>query len=110
MVQAEVNGWVHTAVEECQAARDDEPVVLPWLSFTAELSSCEMWNNHDGFKNIEGEPGHHKGQYDAEDHLQGVFPARVGSRVSSSSAVLIEVHDDGAIAEHNDKDRKDEGD
>lgn len=37
VVQEEINRWIHTAVEEGQAAGDEEPVSLPRLSITAQV-------------------------------------------------------------------------
>lgn len=104
MIQAEVNDRVHAAVKEGQAARDQQPVPLPRRPPAVSARPQELRDRCDEFENIEGEPGHHKGHDDGEDHLDGVPAAGSAPRVRSSDAVLAEAHDDGAVAEDQDHD------
>lgn len=104
MIQAEVNDWVHAAVEEGQAARDQQPVPSPRRPPAVPVRSQELRDRRDEFESIEGEPGHHKGHDDGEDHLDGVPAAGSAPGVCSPDAVLVEAHDDGAVAEDEDHD------
>lgn len=101
MVQEEVDGRIDTAVEESQAAGDQESVSLPRLSITTELSVGELWDDDNDFENIKREPGHHKGHDDGQDHFDWVPTTSLSSRIGST--VLVQMHNDGAIADSNDQ-------
>lgn len=107
MVQKEVNGGVHAAVEESQAAGDQQPGSLPRRPAAVSPRSRELRAGHDDFEDVVGEPGHHEGRDDREDHLDGVHAAGAAPRVRSCCTVFVEMHDDGAVAEHDDHDGQD---
>lgn len=104
MIQKEVNDRVDAAVEKGQAAWDQQPVSLPRHPTAVSLCPRELRAGHDDFEDVVGEPGHHKGRDDIEDHLDGVPVAAAASRVCSRGAAFVEMHDDGAVAEHDDHD------
>lgn len=106
MIQKEVNGRVHAAVEEGQAAGEQQPGSLPRCPTAVSLRSRELRAGHDDFEDVVGEPGQHKGRDDGEDHLDGVPAAGAASRACSCCTVFVEMHDDGAVAEHDDHDGK----
>lgn len=110
MIEEEVNDWIHTAVDERQAARDEEPVSVPRLSITTQVNVCELRANDDDLEDVEGEPGDHKGHYDAEDHLEGVSAARFSSGICCiCCTVAIEMHSNGPVTEHEDQHREEKG-
>lgn len=107
MIQREVNGRVHAAVEEGQAAGDQQPGSLPRRPTAVSLRPRELRAGHDNFEDVVGEPGHHEGRDDGEHHLDGVPAAGAASRVCSRCTVFVEVRDDGAVAEHDGHDGHD---
>lgn len=108
VVQEEVDGRVHAAVEKSQAAGDEEPVAQPYAGFTAQVGVWEIANDSDGLESVVWQPGHPERHDDAEDHLQGVSATSLGSGVPGGDTVPVEVRDDGSVAEHDDQQWEDE--
>lgn len=64
VIQEEVDGRVDAAVDEGEAARDEEPVRLHRTSFATQVDVPELWTDYDDFEDVEGQPWYHKGHYD----------------------------------------------
>lgn len=104
VVQAEVNGRIDAAVEESQAAGDDE-AEFEW-PFTSHSCVGELVHCAYGFEDIVGKPRQDECNYYRQDHFERVSPSCFSPGVGSCNAVSVQMDNNGAIAEDDDQNGK----
>lgn len=106
VVQAKVNDWIDAAVEESQAAGDDEPEFDQ--PFTSHVRVGELVHCGYGFEDIVGEPRQDEHNDYRQDHFDQVPPSGLSSGVGSGDTVSVEVDDNDAVAEDDDQNGENE--